>query len=420
MTHSSSWSLRSFSALIPLLLAAGCYGADVERGEGAAEPQPTSQGPSGSAGAGEEESESGGEPVAPEGQGGAPSPVPASGGIPIDALPELYAEAACEANAHCWAAHYEVYGGWDCVGVTRTYLEDRLSRWKQAIEEGKAVYDASQVEACIEEMRSQSCDDFLTRNSDVCLAALGGTVPLGEDCNDDIECEGDAFCDFGPKCPGKCVARQARGNHCGDDSSRCADGLVCSDDTYRCVPAGRLGDPCDAGKAPCMPGLFCAGADEDAALPGACKTYADVFSRKLGEACNLSSDELCVAGLHCAQFRDADGILSATCEAPATSGAACSAGDGVGCPRGEYCFREDDASLVGQCTPRPAAGEACAALTAEGDPLICASDLACIDGVCLAPARLGEACAWNAACLSGSCYHSVCISDAGCDWDGER
>jgi hypothetical protein len=415
MTHSSSWALRSFSALIPLL-AVGCYGADVERGGGKAAPLPTSESPSGSAGAGAE----GDEPVAPEGNGGMPAEVPASEGVPIDALPDLYAEASCEANARCWEAHYEVYGGWDCVGFQRAYLEDRLSRWKQAIEEGKAVYDASQVEACLTEMRSQSCGDFLTRNSNACLKVLNGAVPLGEECNDDVECSGDTFCEFGPQCPGKCVGRQARGNHCGDDDSQCADGLVCSDDTYRCVPPGQVGDSCEAGKPPCMPGLFCAEADDEAALPGECKTYEDVFSRKLGEVCDPSSDELCVAGLRCAQFVDAEGTLRARCEPPATSGSACKAGAGVGCPLDEYCWREDGSSLVGQCTPHPGAGEPCATFTSESEPVICARDLVCVDGVCQAQARLGEACAAHAACLSGNCYHSVCISDRGCDWDGER
>ncbi len=411
MTYSTSWSRCSLSALISLVLAVGCYGADVERRAGEEVSPPNLEAPSGSAGAGEE----GGDPVDSDdpppvadgsagGSGGTGAEAPVS--VAVDALPALYAKAECAAVARCFRQHGEIFGDWDCLGYTEGFYEDQLPRWERAVADGKANYDGTAVERCLSEKSLASCADLLDRDSEACDAVLDGTTPLGGACSDQIECSGSAFCQFtGDQCPGSCQSRKAQGGLCMEDSE-CESGLVCVAQSY-CDFPGDIGDPCLGGAPRCAPGLWCQDASDSA--PGECWSYEVVFSRDLYEDCDPFRDLLCKPGLVCALY-DAE---NAQCEEPVWSNQDyCSAGVGSLCPQNEYCSRPDG-DLLGHCTEKPGEGEPCASVTAQSEAVICADGLVCDGGTCRPWAHLGEPCVTSDVCFSGRCESNVCVSS--CD-----
>ncbi|HEV8247253.1 MAG TPA: Dickkopf N-terminal cysteine-rich domain-containing protein [Polyangiaceae bacterium] len=333
---------------------------------------------------------------------------------PVDQLPTIYTQAYCDALTACAGPLLAVFlPGEDCVTRTLPGFEEELSRIQAAIDAGKVVYHGDKIDACAEEIRMRDCAGFLERESDLCRAALDGTVALDGDCTMDEECSGVAYCDFAAACPGTCKPLEPAGSTCGADSD-CASGLVCSGTTQRCVEPAGPGDLCKGGEPDCALGYICAGADDANNTPGNCRSYDEVFNGSDGAACDPVATELCDLGLVCA----VDGLdqagLMASCAAHVTSGKACKIAFPDQCPDDEYCDVPMN-MLDGTCKPRPAAGEPCAPGPIDRVGSICAPYARCDSGTCRGLANLGESCSSNDVCYSSNCQGGACVSSSSCE-----
>ena len=161
-------------------------------------------------------------------------------------------------------------------------------------------------------------------------------VELGEECNGDWECAGDAQClRVAPDPVGLCTARGVQGQDepCDGDDFFCAQGLVCD---------GRK-NTCFAPRAALM-------GDE-------------------GDACSVPDGEFCALGLTCL-FDDVDPFSRAgECGAPRAQGEACAFES--------EC--EDELSCLGVDYATRTRGE-CGRLLADGE--VCVSGFDCISNVC--------------------------------------
>jgi hypothetical protein len=188
---------------------------------------------------------------------------------------------------------------------------------------------------------------------------------------------------------------------------------VCSDVSQQCEAPAGAGDLCQAGEPDCEPGFFCAGADENSDQPGNCRTYEEVFSAGLGEACSFQEGTLCQTNLACVIEIDAvTGMVGGTCAAKVGSGQACGLAIPSQCPDSEYCTGTVT-MLEGTCMPKPEAGEAC--VPGLGDDFVCAVGTRCDGGTCRPLAQLGQSCIEDAVCLSERCVGGSCVSDSACE-----
>jgi hypothetical protein len=335
--------------------------------------------------------------------------------VPLEDVPGLYADAACDAYLACLGPIADVFfAGEDCATRITRQLEEEWPRIEDAVDRGTVEYHGDQIEACAEDLRNRSCQELTERET--CPDALDGTVAIGDDCSLSAECKGEAYCNFDASCPGTCRALEPAGGNCRDDD-QCVSGLVCSSDTQRCVvPAGE-GQACQAGEPDCELGLFCAGANETSNTSGECRPIDDVFGQANGQDCDFDSGRLCASDLVCqVDSVDTDG-LHLSCARRVGSGEACRLAVPDQCPEDEFCNvlmqnnGENMPLLEGNCEPRPAAGEACAT-TLIGT--YCAAYTRCDNGTCRELANLGERCSTDEVCLSEHCDGTACVSQDQC------
>jgi hypothetical protein len=249
---------------------------------------------------------------------------------------------------------------------------------------------------------------------------LDGTVALGGDCSESLECQGaDTYCKAGGACPGRCAARESAGGPCGVNDD-CAAGLRCDRDSankeeWVCYEPARPGDRCGGGTAPeCEPGLICLGEDSDQGRSGNCRTTSEAFSGSSGDRCILDSP-FCQADLRCVieSVDVATGNITTRCGAPVASGAACKMAYPDVCPFDEYCAVPPQ-SLDGTCRPKPGAGQACAA-RGDDPPDICAPGTRCDGGQCRPRQRLGGSCQGGSVCYSELCLDGGCAPAGACE-----
>ncbi|HAN30743.1 MAG TPA: hypothetical protein DCQ06_04030, partial [Myxococcales bacterium] len=248
-----------------------------------------------------------------------------------------------------------------------------------------------------------------------CDAVFVGQVADGGDCISNEDCAGGAFCSANEQtCPGKCAARNARGQACTKDS--CTKGLYCGEgDT--CTDKELDGGACTDDEH-CLSG-DCEQDSEDSPGNGPDEKGVCVKAGmmpptiKLGEPCSLEMTSVCEAGAACVMT----GLDPSTsepitlCKAKVAVDETCYLGF-PHCPSGYYCDAkpQDGGSFEGACQALPKDGEAC--LTESFGT--CAPGLVCDQGTCRKVARIGEACTSNATCISGLCESGACVV-APCD-----
>jgi len=334
----------------------------------------------------------------------------ASEAVPFEDVPELYAAALCGAYGRCIGQFFDVFlQGEDCLVRTTRRLKDDWPRFEEGIDAGRIVYRGDEVDACLDAIDAWTCDDLLERSDTSCDDVLSGTIQAGAYCAMNEECAGEQYCKFGAECPGTCSERETAGGACQSDSD-CASGLVCSRVTERCEEPAGPGDLCQQGEPECAPGYICAGANDDENVPGNCRTYSELFSRGLGESCDIVAGTLCEDGAVCR----IDAVLPAlvsTCAERVGAGEACNLSFPSACPSGQYCDIAES-SIAGTCKPRPAAGEACGR---ELDSSVCAAYARCDGATCRPLAYLGEPCTDDEVCYSEHCVNGKCAPSEGCE-----
>jgi hypothetical protein len=334
--------------------------------------------------------------------------------VPLAEVPAKFAEAACAALDDCYGTEAKwLLGGEDCVTNVSDQHDDSLQTIESGIDSGKVKYSGDKIEACLAEVRAQGCDFGIAIESEVCRAAIDGTVELGGDCQNDLECVGESYCKSGAACPGVCTAREAVGANCEEDG-QCATGLACAVDTKRCYEPSGAGDLCGGseGKA-CGPGLFCVGQDEQSGQAGNCRVLGELLTAASGASCDIQAGPFCASGVSCSiqSFDGTNAVME--CVAEVASGAACKIAFPDMCPDGEFCDVPEGV-LDGTCKVMPAAGQACAIAPFDTEPSLCAPYTRCEAGTCKARQPSGASCQIDAVCLSESCVAGKCAADGAC------
>lgn len=168
------------------------------------------------------------------------------GSVELAELGNELAEASCSRSFECCDAAelMEQYGFFDieteaeCVtviaGFTQQFLVGQL---EASVASGRVVYHADRMGACLDLMRSMSCEELATSMNSELVAGLGcddpfeGTVANGSACASDEECTSD-FCDGesmdfeGNVTEGTCAAAPGAGTACSEDYE-CAEGAWC-------------------------------------------------------------------------------------------------------------------------------------------------------------------------------------------------
>lgn len=329
--------------------------------------------------------EDGGSTTPPKDAGSQPGTGPR-----VEDLPRLIAGASCDALEQCFgsaALLADVLGGRDCTELNMNLLLASPMRYLPSSVEAKlVVYDAGEVDDCLEDVRALGCAARSSRLPASCELMLLGTVATNGDCTINQDCAGDAYCDLGamPSCPGSCAPLQAEGMPCNrNDDDQCDDGLVCFRGS--CEKLGANGDDCSDTLPRCSPGLVCVG--------GECTSVPVYYFRKLDEACTIGV-ELCEPGLVCESAMGTMGV----CKRTVAEDAPCKRSDPNQCPLDQYC----DATapgMAGTCRDRPGEGVACLVNRAQN----CADAHVCIDGTCRALLQVGAVCEEDAQCYSGLC-----------------
>jgi hypothetical protein len=277
-----------------------------------------------------------------------------------------------------------------CSGSLQPYLDD-----------GTVILgDAPSLAACRSFIQAASCESLELDDLEACDTIFIGTIALGEDCDDEAQCEGDAYCDTsgGGSC-GTCAAQKNDGAAC-DENVECLNGL-CSFDvggngtcrafgavgddcastddcagTLRCDPASSqcalepawfVGTPC-AGGNDCDPftsDLYCAGT-------GTCQAF-----REVGETCGPGGMNLC----RIFEYQWCDMSLpTPVCMAATDAGLGedCGYFLGARCTAGLIC-RDDDQD--------PGTNDICVVELGVGDPCdetnsYCAFLQSCVGGAC--------------------------------------
>jgi hypothetical protein len=245
--------------------------------------------------------------------------------------PAVVAQASSEGEAYCGTVQAEV-------------------------DAGRVVYDAAKGGSCARTLASLAPCAFSVSSGQQfpgdCLDALTGTVALGSQCSESMDCAG-GYCNAplvcgGPDVSGQCVAFATEGQQC--SGGLCADGLGC---TFTAVTPVCVALSGEGGACPCQAGLYC---DTSGARP-ICKAL------RTSGSCSTPFALECAAGYVC--FGS-----PASCVPYVGLDASC--GGTALCGDGYYC---DSGS--GVCAALPTVGQTCV-LSRSGTT----AQLWCIGGWC--------------------------------------
>jgi Dickkopf N-terminal cysteine-rich region len=270
------------------------------------------------------------------------------------------------------------------------------------VENGEVAFDGVAFDACYRNA-FETCSTLAT--TEPCLEAFSGSIEVGNACNVDIDCAGDAYCDndSGLTCPGTCAARKAIGAPC-NRRNECtpvagivacsadpgSNQRVCSQRPTKVVAAGaRCGANVDGVYSTCGKGLWC---KTDVPFPfGDLGTCAQPVAE--GSAC--SAFDVCARNTTCT---DLDQSQPQQCTALTVSrklGAPCGSGTKTLCSPLEAL-----ACIDGAC----AAIDGAAGASCDNDFIAtCDPGLVCIAARCSPPVATEQPCSDDGDCASGSC-----------------
>ncbi len=273
-----------------------------------------------------------------------------------------------------------------------------LPTYEAALASGDLVFDGSKAPACFAALSDPTCA-FTTWNNFLdapgCVDVLVGQVPEGGACREHVVCAGrpDVYCDTSKGCPGTCARKPGAGEPC-EHGTVCAMGLTCGDGGCKAVVAAGPGEPCDNENGPHCAGLLTCAKEADGD-GSACRTYAEIATLALGEAC-WPYQQHCLPGLAC-RHREGAGPI---CVEVAGPGDPCGAAVPDMCPTGTLCNGTSADALT--CVPWPEAGQPCNE--------VCQAPARCVDGLCVVGLANGQPCQRATECLSGACTAGACAA----------
>lgn len=147
----------------------------------------------------------------PGGNGGAAGSFGSA--VPLEDLPGELAAVFCGGIQECLGDLGAIFPQPDCEPtVENEYRNEQFAALEEAIAAGTVVYDGTEAPSCLAAFRALGCDLFSSRVPPACERTLAGTIPLGDPCSLNDECEGNAFCDrSGDSCPGVCAEPRTEG-----------------------------------------------------------------------------------------------------------------------------------------------------------------------------------------------------------------
>jgi hypothetical protein len=147
---------------------------------------------------------------------------------------------------------------------------------------------------------------------------------------------------------------------------------------------------------------------------GTCKTFDQIQTRGLGDACDLGESDLCQEGLSCS-IDEVSATPTFKCVGASATGAACRPGLPDPCPAGEYC----DADVAmgnadGICHKLPTDGQPCVESAIPLGPTCAAAHICDGTNTCRAKQRIGGACVEDEVCYSDTCESGKCAEPPAC------
>jgi len=274
------------------------------------------------------------------------------------------------------------------------------------VEDGTVLLPSrADLEACLAAVDAATCDTFNLNNVPECDNLLIGTIALGEDCESNDQCIGDAYCDenSGGSC-GVCAATKADNASCENDdeclNQRCS--IPDSATTGTCRGFGFVGDNCIenddcSGRLSCNSVSFQCVAEQTWSLGDTCATFEDD------------------CGFPFSDFYCNEGTMQ--CVAYLAVGATCTAGAGL-CSLFEYEYCDEQGT--GRCIASTSRnlGQSCGIEMGEkcADGLICSVPFGG-GGECVDPMP-GSACdSTNSDDFSCGIFLE-CQDDDTCQYDG--
>jgi hypothetical protein len=261
--------------------------------------------------------------------------------------------------------------------------------FKEAVAVGRIEYDEEQAAACLEYVRTRSCDNpryHVTSEAEAagqlaCAAVFTGRMGRNGPCMSALECAETAICGFDPNCVDMCCVGACRvlaeplklGEDCSNGNQTCESGTYCRFDQNTgmptvCTAAPTAGQPC--------PDYVCGGG---ALCEFDGNMQVCVAPRESGAPCDY--DDQCEPGLSCQHDQNYE---NGKCLRPADQGEACDplSPDTV-------CRRFDN-----ECDP---VSETCGPLPGKGEPCPnhdCRGDFFCANEQCVPVADAGEGCGY--------------------------
>jgi hypothetical protein len=339
----------------------------------------------------------------------------ACSGVKQEDFDAALAEALCDKYMRCGVSHDEescqralLVGPVGQHGLTTQY--------SVALGNGRMRYDAEAAQACLEKIRTGSCDVFplstrmMTQGvgmSEDCRF-LFGRLADGEPCRWSGECGEQSACSSRSwySC-GTCQPRRGEGmrspskkegESCEDwgipGTETCAPGLLCDPTHNVCRRPASLGESCDFPRNPCEWTLSC--------VDGTCRAL-----KGKGDACTApprSTSLLITNECKEALFCDAEPGEPGECRELLDEGSSCR--DSRACEPGFYCDGANPPiAQRGTCRRHARKGEDCTERLCD-DRFFCSE----VSHTCKPRRQFGEscedeptACIFATACIQGTC-----------------
>ena len=291
--------------------------------------------------------------------------------ISLSDLPAATVDALCTYAARC--------GQMPDVASCKAAAGTDTGQLSADVQAGKIKYDGKAAAACLDAMRSASCnhsDPFNEGEPQACKDAFKGTVADNGVCYSGSECVsgscGGGVCSASGCCQGSCnpsagsAAAIPIGGACGGSGAVCVVGAFCSYISMppTCQAKAAAGQSCDvsSGEESCVAGAYCVANGPNTGTCG--RLPAE------GQSCSPTAASYSSA---CDSMLDYCDSVSLKCVTRISVGGDCSGG--------ATCVGYATCDATGRCVANPGAGDVCDDVNGPQ----CLGSLFCESGKCALP-----------------------------------